>query len=58
MKNDKACGNDKIVKEMIEACEDFGVDKICEIANCIFNTGRKNTKSNETINLYDSSQKR
>ena len=36
MKNDKACGNDKIVKGMIEACEDFGVDKICEIANCIY----------------------
>ena len=33
IKNDKACRNEKIVKEIIEACEDFGVDKICEIAN-------------------------
>ena len=34
------CGNDKIVKEMIEAREDFGVEKVCEIANCIYNTGK------------------
>ena len=40
MKNDKACGNDKITKEMIEACENFGVAKVCEIANYIYNSGK------------------
>ena len=40
MKNNKACGNDKIVKETVEACENFGVKKVCEIANCIYNTGK------------------
>ena len=57
MKNDEACGNDKIVKEMIEACEDFGVDKICEIANCIYITGKIPSQMKH-INLCHSSPKK
>ena len=49
MKNDKACGNDKILKEMIEVGEDFGVEEVCEIANCIYNTGKITRQMRESI---------
>ena len=49
MKNDKALEMTKLKKEMIEACEDFGVDKICEIANCIYNTGKIQSQMKQSI---------
>jgi len=39
MRNGKATGNDKISKEMIEACEDLGTEKILDLANSIYNSG-------------------
>ncbi|XP_069976490.1 uncharacterized protein [Penaeus vannamei] len=39
MKNGKAIGNDKLSKEMIEACKDLGAEKILNPANKIYNSG-------------------
>ena len=36
MRNGKATGNDKISKEMTEACEDLGTEKIVDLANNIY----------------------
>ena len=38
MRNGKTTGNDKISKEMIEACEDLGTEKIVDLANNIYNS--------------------
>ncbi|KAG1674114.1 RNA-directed DNA polymerase from mobile element jockey [Nymphon striatum] len=39
LKNGKACGPDEISAEMLRALGDFGVDRITEICNDIYNTG-------------------
>ena len=39
MRNRKATGNGKISKEMIEAYEDLGTEKILDLANSIYNNG-------------------
>ena len=39
MKRNKSCGPDLITAEMLQATEDFSVDKITLIANNIYDTG-------------------
>ena len=39
MKRNKTAGPDKIVIEMVTALEDFGIEKVTEVINEIYNTG-------------------
>ena len=39
MKNGKATGNDKVCKEMLVACGELGIKKICKLANKIYDSG-------------------
>ena len=39
MKSGKAVGNDQIASEMIEAGGTFGISKVTELANIIYNSG-------------------
>ena len=39
MKRNKACGPDNIFAELLQATEEFSVDKITEIANDMYNSG-------------------
>lgn len=39
LKNGKSCGPDEIYVEMLRALGDFGVDRITELCNDIYNTG-------------------
>ena len=39
MKKNKACGPDGITAEMIQALDDFGVDKLTTVLNEIYNSG-------------------
>ena len=39
MKNYKAVGNDNIAKEMIEACGDIGIEKVCQLATEVYDKG-------------------
>ena len=49
MRNGKATGNDKISKEMIEACKDLGTEKIVDIANNIYNNGVIPSQMKESV---------
>ena len=49
MRNGKTTGNDKISKEMIEACEDLGTEKIVDLANNIFNSGVIPSQMKESV---------
>ena len=40
MKRNKACGPDNIYAELLQASEEFSVEKITEIANDIYNSGK------------------
>ena len=39
MKRNKTAGSDEIVIEMVTALEDFGIEKVTEVINEIYNTG-------------------
>src|SRR5438132_2934694 len=39
MKRNKACGPDNIYAELLQATDEFGIDKITEIANDMYNSG-------------------
>lgn len=39
MKNDKTIENDYVSKEMIEACKEIEIEKICQLANKIHESG-------------------
>ena len=39
MKRNKAAGPDEIVIELVIALEDFGIEKVTEVNNKIYNTG-------------------
>ena len=49
MRNGKTTGNDKISKEMIEACEDLGTEKIVDLANTIYNSGVIPSQMKESV---------
>ena len=49
MRNGKATGNDKISKEMIEACEDLGTEKSVDLANNIYNSGVIPSQMKESV---------
>ena len=38
MENGKATGNDKVCKEMLVACGELGIKKICKLANEIYDS--------------------
>ena len=38
MRNGKATGNDNIAFELLNALDDFGIEKITEIANNVYNS--------------------
>ena len=49
MKNDKAIGNDNISKEMLQACGEIGIKKVCILANKIYESGIIPQKMKESI---------
>ena len=49
MKNDKTVGNDIIAKEMIEACGEIGIEKVCQLANRIYDKGVIPQRMKESI---------
>ena len=49
MKNDKADGGDGVVAEMVEAAGEFGVKKVTELANKMYDTGNIPEKMMENV---------
>ena len=49
MRNGKATGNDKISKEVIEACEDLGTEKSVDLANNIYSSGVIPSQMKESV---------